>query len=327
MYLVTGITGFIGFHTAQALLERGEAVLGIDNVNSYYDPELKHGRLKTLQSAGGNLTFIQQDIADYAGMQSALKPYWNKITHIIHLAAQAGVRYSLEAPFSYTESNVTGQLTLLELARNLPNIQHMVYASSSSVYGANTKTPFSIEDKTDNPVSLYAATKKAGEMLAESYSRLYTIPLTGLRFFTVYGPWGRPDMAYFKFTKAILAGKTIDVYNHGKMRRDFTYIDDIVQGILAAAGHVPTQSSSGTPPHRVYNLGNHQCEELMDMIRYLEAHLNIKANINMMPMQPGDMVETYADIDASNTALGYTPSTQLKDGLKKFVDWYREYYQ
>ncbi len=323
MYLVTGAAGFIGFHLTCALLARGEKVVGVDSVNNYYTPTLKEARLAALQEKCGDFTFVKYDIADHEGLKTVLTPHLPHITHVIHLAAQAGVRYSLEAPFAYTHANVNGQLSMLELCRrHLPNLKHFVYASSSSVYGANTKLPFSVDDRTDAPVSLYAATKKSGEMLAQSYAHMYKIPATGLRFFTVYGAWGRPDMAYFSFTQKILGGEPIQVFNKGQMHRDFTYIDDIVAGILGASSHIPT----GDAPHNLFNLGNHRSELLLDMIEILQSALGKKANIDWQPMQTGDVLDTYADIEASTKAFGFTPTTPLSIGLPKFVEWFKEFY-
>lgn len=322
MILLTGIAGFIGMHTALRLLASGVRIIGVDSMNSYYDPALKQARLVQLRPYinSGQLVFLEMDVAEPHALEKALKPYAGEITEIIHLAAQAGVRYSLEAPRTYIHANISGMMEILELARShIPNLKHLVYASSSSVYGANRELPFSLEQRTDHPVSLYAATKKAGEVLAESYARLYKIPMTGLRFFTVYGPWGRPDMAYFKFTKAILAGETIQVYNHGDMRRDFTFVEDIVDGILAV-----TAKPQGA--HRIYNLGNSRSEHLPDMIHLLEEYLGKKAVIEYLPMQAGDVQDTFADVSASTADFGFAPKTPLSEGLKPFVKWYREFY-
>ena len=320
-YLVTGAAGFIGFHVCQRLLQRGEAVIGVDNVNDYYDPSLKEARLAQLSGKPG-FQFYRTDIADHHAVED-LAARHPEITHIIHLAAQAGVRYSLVNPYAYTHSNIEGQITMLEMARHLKNCKHFVYASSSSVYGANKKLPFAVEDRVDNPVSLYAATKKACELMAHSYSHLYSIPTTGLRFFTVYGPWGRPDMSAFLFVKAILAGKPISVFNNGDMRRDFTYVDDIVSGVVAVSDHVP---SGDGPPYRVYNIGNHRSEPLMRMIGLIEESLGKKAEIVFEPMQPGDVKETFADIEALRRDVGFEPSTAIDEGIPKFVRWYREFY-
>ncbi|MDR3517599.1 MAG: SDR family NAD(P)-dependent oxidoreductase [Azospirillaceae bacterium] len=322
--LVTGAAGFIGYHTSQALLKRGEVVIGIDNLNDYYPVKLKQARLAHLESHPG-FRFFQMDIADPAGMAQLMHDNQN-ISRIVHLASQAGVRYSLENPYAYIQANVMGQTVICETARLLPHLTHVVYASSSSVYGANTALPFSVEDRVDHPVSLYAATKRSAELIAATYARLYRIPLTGLRFFTVYGPWGRPDMAAYLFADAITAGRPIKVFNHGKMLRDFTYIDDIIAGTLAALDH-PPQDDGGPDniPHRTYNLGSHRPEALIDFIAILEQALGIKAQIDLQPMQPGDVAATYADIAASQRDLGFEPVTPLSVGLPRFVSWYREY--
>ncbi|HEX8813120.1 MAG TPA: NAD-dependent epimerase/dehydratase family protein [Terracidiphilus sp.] len=320
-YLVTGAAGFIGFHVCQRLLERGETVIGVDNVNDYYDPTLKEARLSRLTDKPG-FRFYRADIADHTAVED-LAGRHPEITRIIHLAAQAGVRYSLVNPYAYTHSNIDGQIAMLEMARHLPRCEHFVYASSSSVYGANKKLPFAVEDRVDNPVSLYAATKKACELMAHSYSHLYAIPTTGLRFFTVYGPWGRPDMSAFLFVKAILAGKPISVFNNGDMRRDFTYIDDIVSGVVAVSDHIPTGDG---PPYRVYNIGNHRSEPLMRMIAIIEESLGRKAEIVFEPMQPGDVEETFADIEALRRDVGFEPSTAIDEGIPRFVRWYRDFY-
>ena len=317
--LVTGAAGFIGYHTTQALLARGDKVLGVDNVNDYYDPRIKRARLADITTPG--FTLIEADIADRDAM-AAVREKHPEIRAIINLAAQAGVRYSLDNPHAYTRSNIEGHLVMLEMARALPNFEHFVYASSSSVYGANTELPFTIEERVDQPVSLYAATKRAGELMTHCYTRLYGIPSTGLRFFTVYGPWGRPDMAAWIFAKKILAGEPIEVFNRGDMRRDFTFIADIVQGVLAALDHPP----SGDIPERVFNLGNHKSEKLTDFIELLEDALGIKAEVILKPMQMGDVQETYADITASQRELGFQPTTSIKDGIPQFIDWYRWYH-
>ncbi len=317
--LVTGAAGFIGSYVSRALLNCGKKVIGVDNINDYYDISLKHARLKPLNEED-NFTFHHVSIADREAMTGLAAKYKEDISHVVHLAAQAGVRYSLENPYSYSESNLAGHLVILELCRHLPDLKHLVYASSSSVYGGNTKQPFAVADRTDNPVSLYAATKKAGELMAHSYNHLYNIPMTGLRFFTVYGPMGRPDMAYFSFTKAIFEGQPIKVFNNGDMRRDFTYIDDIVYGVVAAMDRPPSDGG------RIYNLGNNKPEALMDMIAVLEQAIGKKAELQMEPMQPGDVKETYADIDDTIRDLGYSPKTTIQEGLPKFVEWYRGYY-
>ncbi len=321
--LVTGAAGFIGFNTSRRLLERGEKVVGIDNVNDYYDPSLKEARLEILER-DDRFEIERADIADKEAVQALVKRR-DDIDRVIHLAAQAGVRYSLINPYAYMRSNLDGHLVLMEAVRMLPNLRHFVYASSSSVYGANTKLPFSVDDPVNHPVSLYAATKRSMEMLSESYARMYGLPLTGLRFFTVYGPWGRPDMAAFIFTRKILAGEPIPVFNNGDMRRDFTYIDDIVSGVVSCLDG-PAEPVDGKPPHRVYNIGNHRSEKLMDFISILEQALGRKAEIDFQPMQPGDVKETYADIEATQRDFGFEPSTSIEEGIPRFVEWYREFY-
>jgi len=321
--LVTGVAGFIGHHVAQALLDRGERVVGIDNLNDYYDVRLKQARLKRLEGRNG-FAFQKINIADFR-LVMALKDQFPDIDRIVHLAAQAGVRYSLVNPFAYMDSNGTGHLAMLEFARALPVCRSMVYASSSSVYGANTKLPFSVEDRTDTPVSLYGATKKACELMSQSYAHLFRIPLIGLRFFTVYGPWGRPDMAAFLFADRILRGEAIPVFNRGEMKRDFTYIDDIVAGIVAALDHPPVDGGPASPPHRVYNLGNNRSEKLLRFIGILERELGMKAKLDLQPMQPGDVPETAADIAASERDLGFKPATPIDVGIPNFVKWYKEY--
>jgi UDP-glucuronate 4-epimerase len=322
-YLVTGAAGFIGFHVSRQLLARGERVIGIDSLNDYYDAALKQARLDQLAGESG-FTFLKADLAEPETLALLLARY-SDITHIIHLAAQAGVRYSLVNPRAYTRANIDGTLAVLELARGLRDCRHLVYASSSSVYGSNEKLPFAVEDPVDNPVSLYAATKKSCELMAHCYSHLFAIPTTGLRFFTVYGPWGRPDMAAFLFVRAILAGKPIQVFNQGDMRRDFTYIDDIVSGVLAVADGPP----KGPPgvPYRLYNIGNHRSEPLMRFIGLIEEALGQKAEIDFQPMQPGDVKETYADITAIQRDFGFQPATGIDQGIPRFVAWYRDHYQ
>jgi UDP-glucuronate 4-epimerase len=320
MILVTGAAGFIGMHVAQALLARGEAVLGIDNLNDYYDVALKEARLAQLTPQAG-FTFRKLDISDRDTML-ALAAEFPDITGIVHLAAQPGVRYSLINPYAYIQANVMGQVVMLELARVLPRLQHFVYASSSSVYGANSKTPFAVGDAVEHPNSLYAATKRADELIGHTYAHLYGIPSTGLRFFTVYGPWGRPDMAPILFARAISAGEPIKVFNHGEMWRDFTYIDDIVAGVVRALD----RPASGTPPHAVYNLGNHKSEKLTDFIAAIETALGRKSVKDLQPMQPGDVPATYADIDASRRDLGFEPTTPISVGIPKFVTWYKNHY-
>ncbi len=317
--LITGAAGFIGFHVAKRLLDEGHTVVGVDNLNDYYDPALKEARLAVLEPYK-QFFFYPANIANAPEMQEIVASH-AQITHVVHLAAQAGVRYSLENPFAYVESNLVGHMVMLELCRNhLPELKHCVYASSSSVYGANTELPFSIDQKTDTPLSLYAATKKADELFSYSYSHLYKLPLTGLRFFTVYGPWGRPDMATYQFTQAIDEGRPITVYNNGQMQRDFTYIDDIVEGVIAVM-----KSPSLTPQHRVYNIGNNRSENLMDFIHILERVLGKKAEIIFAPRHPGDVEATWADIDATTRDFGFMPKTAIEDGLPRFVEWYRGY--
>ena len=321
--LITGVAGFIGFHLAKTLLDDGRPVIGIDNLNDYYDPNLKRARLAQLEGRDG-FTFHKLDIADREVLPALFEEN-PQITHVTHLAAQAGVRYSLINPYAYADTNLMGHLVILESCRRLPKLQHLVYASSSSVYGGNTKLPFSVEDPVNRPVSLYAATKRANELMAECYGHLFGLPMTGLRFFTVYGPWGRPDMSAYIFTKAIFEGTPIQVFNHGDMRRDFTYIDDIVAGVIAAMAH-PPKAVAGRTPHQVYNLGNHRSEELMHFIELLERSCNKKAIQEMAPMQPGDVQDTYADIEASRRDLGFDPKTAIAEGLPRFVQWYREYH-
>jgi UDP-glucuronate 4-epimerase len=316
--LVTGAAGFIGFHVAKALLDRGERVLGLDNLSPYYDPALKKARLDRLAHAPG-FSFQPFDLSRRDEV-AAFGRQHPEIDRIVHLAAQAGVRHSLEHPFDYVDANVTGHLAVLELGRHLPGLKNLVYASSSSVYGANTHLPFSTSDRTDDPVSLYAATKKAGEMMATSYARLFGLKATGLRFFTVYGPWGRPDMSVFLFTKAILEGRPIQVFNNGDMRRDFTYIDDIVQGVLASLD----RPAAG---HRVYNLGNNRAEPLLRFIEVIEKAAGRKAIVELKPMQKGDVKETFADIEDATRDLGFKPTTPIDIGVPRFVEWYRAFYK
>lgn len=321
--LVTGVAGFIGFHVAEALLGRGETVVGIDNLNHYYEVSLKRARLLSLDGRPG-FSFRRLDIADRDAV-SALFAEEREIDRVVHLAAQAGVRYSLIDPYVYLHSNVDGHVVLLEAARRLPRLSHFVYASSSSVYGGNRAVPFSVADRTDHPVSLYGATKKAMEVISESYAAMYGLPLTGLRFFTVYGPWGRPDMAYFSFTRKILAGEPIPVFNHGDMRRDFTFIDDVVGGVVNCLDRPPA-GEGGTDLHRIYNLGNHRPERLLDFIAILETALGRKAAVELLPLQPGDVKETCADIEASRRDLDFAPRTSIADGVPRFVAWYRGHY-
>jgi UDP-glucuronate 4-epimerase len=319
MILVTGAAGFIGSQVAKALLARGDAVLGVDNINDYYDVTLKEARLAPLQAEKA-FTFRKLDISASDTML-ALAREFPKITGIVHLAAQPGVRYSLINPYAYVQANVMGHLVMLETARALPALKHFVYASSSSVYGANTKMPFSVDDPVEQPNSLYAATKRADELFGHTYAHLYGIPCTGLRFFTVYGPWGRPDMAPMIFARAISAGEPIKVFNRGEMWRDFTYIDDIVDGVLRALD----RPAGGSPPHKIYNLGNHKSEKLTDFIAAIERALQRKAVIELEPMQPGDVPATYADIEASRRDLGFAPTTPMSVGIPKFVDWFKEF--
>jgi len=328
--LVTGAAGFIGYHVTTALLERGERVLGIDNLNDYYEVSLKEARLARLQARSG-FAFERADIADRAAMADLFgrEP---SIDRVVHLAAQAGVRHSLVDPYIYLHSNIDGHVVLLEAARRLPGLLHFVYASSSSVYGGNVEMPFSVAHRCDHPVSLYGATKKAMEAIGESYAAMYGMPLTGLRFFTVYGPWGRPDMAAFIFTRRILEGRPIPVFNHGEMRRDFTFIDDIVAGLLNCLDRPPAGDGgrggldTGGGRQRLYNLGNHRPERLLDFIAALEAALGLEADIDLQPLQPGDVQATWADIEASRRDLDFAPATPIGEGIPRFVAWYREYY-
>ena len=315
--LVTGAAGFIGSHVCHALLARGETVVGIDNLSDYYDVSLKEARLDRL--AHDRFTFRKLDISDRDAMLAQAS---KEITGVVHLAAQPGVRYSLENPYAYVTANVMGQVVMLELGRTLPALKHFVYASSSSVYGANTKMPFSIEDPVEQPSSLYAATKRMDELLGHTYAHLYNIPATGLRFFTVYGPWGRPDMSPIIFADAISKGKSLQLNNGGEMWRDFTYIDDIVDGVLRALDRPP----AGDAPHRVFNLGNHKSEKLTDFIAEIENALQKKALFEMRPLPPGDVLKTYADIEASRRDLGFEPTTPINVGIPKFIKWYKDYY-
>jgi UDP-glucuronate 4-epimerase len=319
--LVTGAAGFIGAAVTEALLARGDTVVGVDNLNDYYDVGLKQARLARL-AANTSFDFHQIDISDRDRMLK-LAADFPGITGIVHLAAQAGVRYSLVNPYTYVTSNVMGQVVMLEMARALPTLKHLVYASSSSVYGDNKKTPFAVGDAVEHPNSLYAATKRVDELFGHAYAHLYGLASTGLRFFTVYGPWGRPDMAPMLFARAISAGEPIRVFNGGEMWRDFTYIDDIVDGVLRALDRPAT----GTPPHAIYNLGNHKAEKLTDFIAEIEKALGRKAQMKMAPMQPGDVPITYADIAASQSALGFEPSTPISAGIPKFIDWFKGYYR
>ncbi|MDU4095386.1 MAG: NAD-dependent epimerase [Pantoea sp.] len=331
-YLVTGAAGFIGFHVTQRLLSAGHQVVGLDNLNDYYDVNLKRARLNQITSS--DFTFIEGDLSDRDAIASLFAKHG--FQRVIHLGAQAGVRYSIDNPHAYADANLTGHLNILEGCRH-HKIEHLLYASSSSVYGLNRKMPFSTDDSVDHPVSLYAATKKANELMSHTYSHLYDIPTTGLRFFTVYGPWGRPDMALFKFTRAIIAGESIDVYNNGEMRRDFTYIDDITESIIRLQDVIPQKDpnwtvETGSPatssaPYRVYNIGNSQPVTLMAYIEALEKALGIEAQKNMLPMQPGDVLETSADTQALFKVIGFKPQTGVEEGIKRFVEWYRAFYK
>jgi UDP-glucuronate 4-epimerase len=327
--LVTGAAGFIGYHLSQRLLARGDTVIGLDVVNAYYDVRLKEARLAELEKAGnGRFTFLRQDFADYDGLTAALQGH--DFRRIVHLGAQAGVRYSVENPHAYLHSNLSGHLNLLEVARRR-EVEHMVYASSSSVYGGNKKLPFAVEDRVDHPVSLYAATKRADELMSETYAHLYRLPQTGLRFFTVYGPWGRPDMMMWIFTRKILAGEPIPVFNDGEMYRDFTYIDDIVSGVASCLDNPPPddgqeKAGGSFKPHRLYNIGNHSSEHLMKVVGILETELGRKAEIDFEPMQPGDIPQSFADIAAISGDLGFKPTASVEEGVPKFVKWYREYH-
>ncbi len=335
--LVTGAAGFIGFHVARALLERGDDVVGVDNLNDYYDVGLKRdrlGELAALEGAGvGNWTFHKEDLADLAAVRRIFEAV--DFDRVIHLAAQAGVRYSMEAPHEYVDSNVVAFVNVLEGCRH-HGVAHLTYASTSSVYGANSRLPFSERDHADHPLQLYAATKRANELMAHSYSHLFALPTTGLRFFTVYGPWGRPDMALFRFADQIVAGEAIDVFNHGRHRRDFTYIDDIAEGVLRASDQIATGDDdwdSGAPnpatssaPFRLFNIGNNEPVELMDYIAALEQALGRTARLNMLPMQPGDVVDTHADVSALEKAVGYRPRTSVADGVSAFAAWYLSRY-
>lgn len=332
-FLVTGAAGFIGFHVSQRLLAAGHQVVGIDNLNDYYDVSLKQARLDQILPHPA-FTFIKMDLADRQAISSLFEQH--AFERVIHLAAQAGVRYSIDNPHAYADANLTGHLNILEGCRH-HKIGHLLYASSSSVYGLNRKMPFSTDDSVDHPVSLYAATKKANELMSHTYSHLYQLPTTGLRFFTVYGPWGRPDMALFKFTRAMLAGEAIDVYNRGEMTRDFTYIDDIAEAIVRLQAVVPQPDSAwsvehGSPasssaPYRVYNIGNSQPTRLMTYIESLEKALGIEAVKNMLPMQPGDVLGTSADTQPLYDAINFRPQTSVEQGVQQFVDWYRDFYQ
>ncbi len=330
--LVTGAAGFIGMHTSLRLLERGDEVVGYDNLNAYYDPALKQARLERLLQRPG-FTFVRGDLADRPAVGDLFATH--RPQRVINLAAQAGVRYSIEDPHAYVDSNLVGFVNLLEGCRET-GVEHLVYASSSSVYGANAKLPFAVRDSVDHPVSLYAASKKANELMAHTYSHLFGLPTTGLRFFTVYGPWGRPDMALFLFTKAILAGEPVRIFNHGRMRRDFTYIDDIVEGVLRVLDRpaepdpsfdpATPDPSTSSAPYRIYNIGNDEPTELMRYVDILEEALGVKAVRQLEDIQPGDVPVTWADVDALRDAVGFAPATPVEDGVQRFVQWYREFY-
>lgn len=327
--LITGAAGFIGSTLAHRLMARGDEVIGIDNLNDYYQVSLKQDRLARLEAEGGErFAFRKVDFADMAAVEAALAG--ERFDRIVHLGAQAGVRYSIENPHAYVQANLVGHLNLLEIGRHR-QVEHLVYASSSSVYGGNTKLPFSVDDRVDHPLSLYAATKKADELMSETYAHLYRLPLTGLRFFTVYGPWGRPDMMMWIFTKKILAGEPIPVFNHGDMYRDFTFVEDIVSGVVACLDNPPPddgqpKAGGSTKPHRLYNIGNHRSEHLMKVIGILEQECGRKAEMEMLPMQDGDVQSTYADIDAIQRDLGYQPTTSIETGVPAFVQWYKDYH-
>lgn len=331
--LITGAAGFIGFHFAKARLDRGDEVLGIDNLNEYYDVRLKQGRLQQL-TAAKNFRFEPVDLADFARVSESFRDFHPDV--VVNLAAQAGVRYSLDHPFTYARSNLDGFLSVLEACRHIKP-RHLIFASSSSVYGANTKVPFSVHDNVDHPVSLYAATKKSNELMAHTYSHLFAIPSTGLRFFTVYGPWGRPDMAYFSFTRAILAGQPIELFNNGEMERDFTYITDIVAGMEGLLDKPPSPNPSWDParpdpasssaPYRLFNIGNHQPVKLRRFVEVLEEVIGKKAIIRLAPMQPGDVRATWADIEDLTAVTGFHPHTSIEEGLREFVAWFRHYYR
>lgn len=327
--LVTGAAGFIGYYLTKALLSQGDEVIGIDNLNDYYNPQLKHARLKDLVShpQANYFRFMELDLANREGIKTLFEQ--NQFDMVVNLGAQAGVRYSLENPHAYVDANLVGFVNILEGCRN-SQVRHLVYASSSSVYGMNTKQPFSTDDRVDYPISLYAATKKSNELMAHSYSHLYGIPTTGLRFFTVYGPMGRPDMAYFSFTKRILSGDAIDVFNNGEMQRDFTYIDDIIEGVVRVMRTIPKSqkidSTTSQAPYKIYNIGNNQPVTLRRFISAIEKACGKKANENLLPMQPGDVPVTYADVDDLVRDTGFKPLTTIEEGIAKFVEWYRRYY-
>jgi len=331
--LVTGAAGFVGAFTSKRLLEQGYEVIGVDNLNDYYDVSLKMARLEWLEKIPG-FTFQKLELADEVGVRALFAAH--KFDRVVHLAAQAGVRYSLKNPHAYVSSNLVGFINILEGCRHA-EVEHLVYASSSSIYGLNAKTPYATSDRVDHPVSLYAATKKSNELMAHSYAHLYGIPTTGLRFFTVYGPWGRPDMAYFSFTRDILAGKAINVFNHGKMRRDFTYIDDIVEGVARVVDTIPARTegwtveggdpSRSSAPYKVYNIGNHNSVELGRFIEVIEDAIGIKANKHYMDMQPGDVLATHANVDDLMADVGFAPNTPIEEGIERFVRWYRDFYK
>lgn len=331
--LVTGAAGFIGFHVSQRLLQAGHDVVGLDNLNSYYDPKLKEARLAILKN-DPRFTFAKIDLTDRAGVRALFEQ--SRFPAVVHLAAQAGVRYSIQNPHAYVDANLEGFVNVLEGCRH-NDCKHLLFASSSSVYGANTKLPFSVHDNVDHPISLYAASKKANELIAHSYSHLYRLPTTGLRFFTVYGPWGRPDMAMFLFAKALLAGEPIKLFNHGDMRRDFTYIDDVTEAIGRLIDHVPAANpawsgdkpdpASSAAPWRIYNIGNNRPENLMEVVGLLEQEFGRTAKKEMLPMQPGDVYATYADVDDLMREVGFQPATSIKDGIARFAAWYRDYHK
>ncbi len=331
--LVTGAAGFIGFHLSRRLLEGGDTVVGLDNLNPYYDVTLKQARLQILQEKE-NFRFVRVDLSDRKTMEALFAD--ERFEIVVNLAAQAGVRYSLKNPHAYVESNIVGFLNVLEGCRH-QQVKHVVFASSSSVYGANTRMPFSVHDNVDHPLSLYAATKKANELMAHAYAALYGLPCTGLRFFTVYGPWGRPDMALFLFTRAILEGRPIDVFNEGRMMRDFTFIDDIIEGLVRVMERIPARDadwrgdrpdpSASFAPYRLYNIGNNQPVALLDFIAILEGHLGRKAQKNFLPLQAGDVPATFADVDDLSTDVGFKPATPIAEGIRRFVEWYRDYYR
>lgn len=323
--LVTGAAGFIGFHVCQRLIAEGREVVGIDIVNDYYDPALKEARLNQLKKHHNSFSFVKLDIAD----KSAMEKLWAEqgpFKEVVHLAAQAGVRYSLENPYTYITSNCMGHLTVLEMCRHTEGFKHLVYASSSSVYGGNEKLPYSVNDNVDHPISLYAATKRADELMSHSYAHLFDLPQTGLRFFTVYGPWGRPDMSLFIFTKAISEGKKVPIFNNGNMKRDFTYIDDIVSGIVGSL-KVPPVREGKKAPCRVLNIGNTSSENLMDFVKIIEDELGKKADVEFLPMQPGDIQETFSDIAETTALTGFKPTTSIYEGVPKFVQWYKDFYK